>query len=227
MPDKDDLYQRVDAAIVRGETWRAKEILRGNIGLRGYDVDLFERYGRLLFDLGEAMEAGKYLFLSGRRSLEYERAISGYLARFSPKKPEHLYFSFPVSARLSDIDKYPDEVRRKLEGFEFPPNLDGRLYAQRNWREHWAKEKSKHPDPPLRPRAFSPMGRFWWVPSAMWFRRSSESFASKATLKSVPSPGRLETRITVLLSILMTLFLLTCLVVGVWVVVSWLAGLVL
>lgn len=222
MPDMDDLYHRIDVAIERGENWRAKEILRGNIGLHGYDVDLFERYGRFLLDLGEAMEAGKYLFLSGRRLPEYEPVISGYLSRFSQKRPEHLYFSFPVSARLSDIDKYPDEVRRTLEGLDFPLKLDGRLYAQRNWREHWAKENAKRPVRPHVPRVETPLNRFWSKPPVMWFRRSNESFAYKATLKNVPPPGRLETRITVLLSILITLFLLICLVVGVWVVVSWL-----
>ena len=63
MPDGETLYDRVDRAIQRGEVWRAKEILRGNIRVRGYDVDLYEQYGRLLLDIGEMSEAGKYLFL--------------------------------------------------------------------------------------------------------------------------------------------------------------------
>ena len=59
---KHSLYERVDEAIERGEMWRAKEILRGNIGTSSYDSQLYERYGRLLLDLGEMVEAGKYLF---------------------------------------------------------------------------------------------------------------------------------------------------------------------
>ena len=50
---KQNLYQRVDEAIERGETWRAKEMLRGNVGSGSYDSQLYERYGKLLLDLGE------------------------------------------------------------------------------------------------------------------------------------------------------------------------------
>ena len=58
-----ELHRRVDEAIEQGETWRAKEILRGNIGSGSYDSLLYERYGLLLMELGELVEAGKYLVL--------------------------------------------------------------------------------------------------------------------------------------------------------------------
>ncbi|GEM_PF-2206091 len=71
-----DLYERADAAIAAGKLWRAREILQGNIALHGYDQHLFERYGQVLLQLGDAMEAGKYLFLSGDRKHSLASASS-------------------------------------------------------------------------------------------------------------------------------------------------------
>ena len=112
---KQDLYRRVDEALRRGEVWRAKEILRGNIGSGSYDSQLFERYGMLLMDLGELVEAGKYLFLSGHRRPEYNQAIETYLSRHPEDRPEDLYHSFPSAARFREIHRYPLDVRRTLE----------------------------------------------------------------------------------------------------------------
>ena len=121
---KQDLYRRVDEALRRGEVWRAKEILRGNIGSGSYDSKLYERYGTLLMDLGELVEAGKYLFLSGCRSPEYSQAIETYLSRHPENRPEALYHSFPVAARLREIHRYPLEVRRTLEERGLPQHFD-------------------------------------------------------------------------------------------------------
>ena len=215
MPDGETLYDRVDRAIQRGEVWRAKEILRGNIRVRGYDVDLYERYGRLLLDIGEMSEAGKYLFLSGRRSPEYEETVSVYLARHVPY-PEHMYFSFPRAARLNDIDEYPEEVRRTLETFDFPVALDGRLYALRRWREHGAKMRAKQPDPPHPTRVFIPTVSLRWM--TVW-PRSPRGPARVWSWYGIVPASLLEKVITVLVNLLLLGFM----AVGVWVVVEWLA----
>ena len=110
-----ELYERVNAAVQRGQVWRAKELLRGNIGSGSYDSPLYERYGQLLLDLGEAHEAGKYLFLSGRRRPEFDEAIKVYLSRHPQDRPEVLYYSFPSAARFRQISRYPLAVRRVLE----------------------------------------------------------------------------------------------------------------
>ena len=107
----------MDEAVRRGEMWRAKEMLRGNIGSGSYDSELYERYGTLLMELGELVEAGKYLFLSGRRRCEYDKAIETYLSRHPANRPEVLYYSFPSAARFpyQQTSRYPLEVRRTLE----------------------------------------------------------------------------------------------------------------
>ena len=217
MPDGETLYDRVDHAIQRGEIWRAKEILRGNIRVRGYDVELYERYGRLLLNVGEMTEAGKYLFLSGRRSPEYEETISVYLARHVPN-PEHMYFSFPRAARLNDIDEYPEEVRRTLETFDFPVALDGRLYALRRWREHGEKRRAKQPDPPRPTRVFIPTVSFRW--RTVWPNLPREMAQYRSMLTRVRPPGPLEIVVTALINLVLLIFL----AVGVWVVMEWLAG---
>lgn len=72
---------RVQAALSRGELWRAKEILQGAIATLKYDPLLYEQYGLILFQMGDLVEAGKYLFLSGQVKEEYETAINLYLKR--------------------------------------------------------------------------------------------------------------------------------------------------
>ena len=120
-----ELYERVNAALQRGQVWRAKELLRGNIGSGSYDSPLYERYGRLLLDLGEAHEAGKYLFLSGRRRPEFDEAIKVYLSRHPQDRPEVLYYSFPSAARFRQIARYPLAVRRVLEERGLPQYFAG------------------------------------------------------------------------------------------------------
>ena len=120
-----ELYERVNAAVQRGQVWRAKELLRGNIGSGSYDSPLYERYGQLLLDLGEAHEAGKYLFLSGRRRPEFDEAIKVYLSRHPQDRPEVLYYSFPSAARFRQIARYPLAVRRVLEERGLPQYFAG------------------------------------------------------------------------------------------------------
>ncbi len=112
---KDDTFARVDKAIANGSLWKAKEILQGNVSLaHGYRPDFYEKYGQLLLQMGDLIEAGKYLFLSGKRLPNYEEAISLYLKRFSKSNSHTLLFTFPKASRLSKIEDYPKEVQKHL-----------------------------------------------------------------------------------------------------------------
>ncbi len=133
---KQSLYQRVDEAIERGETWRAKEMLRGNVGSGSYDSQLYERYGKLLLDLAELVEAGKYLFLSGRRHPEYDEAIEVYLSRHPESRL--LFYSFPSGARFRELHRYPLEVRRVLEERGLPQYFAD---VERELVERWRRRK--------------------------------------------------------------------------------------
>lgn len=113
-----DYQSRVREEIERGRKWRAKEILRGNLAARGYDLELYEQYGRLLRELGEELEAGKYLFLCGARKEDYLPAIELYLSR-SGRDQALLQSTFPAAARDLRLEYYPQPVRSELENRGF------------------------------------------------------------------------------------------------------------
>jgi hypothetical protein len=115
MATERDILERVEQTLARGEVWRAKEILRGNIGSRGYSPGLYERYGRLLLDVGETYEAGKYLFLSGERRPDYGEAISLYHQRIKKRSPAGILSTFPAGARLDSVSDYPEPLRAELK----------------------------------------------------------------------------------------------------------------
>ena len=81
----EETFRRADAALSQGKPWRAKEIYRGCIGNAFFNAELYERYGRLLEELGDRFEAGRFLFLSGVRKPQYAEAIELYLKRYNGK----------------------------------------------------------------------------------------------------------------------------------------------
>ena len=114
--------ERARAEIDRGRVWRAKEILQGSVRTLGYNLELYEEYGKLLLRMGDAPEAGRYLFLSGARKPEYHEAINLYLAKHG-QSPARLFRSFPQKARLIVLATYPDTVENDLRQRGFPNNL--------------------------------------------------------------------------------------------------------
>ena len=116
MIERRGIYERVDTEVAEGRLWRAKEILQGNIRTLGYDTELFERYGQVLLAMGDVVEAGKYLFLSGEHKPDYHEPIALYLSRHTRKDPRNLLGTFPDVSRLPQLADYPDAVRQTLEG---------------------------------------------------------------------------------------------------------------
>ena len=94
--------------------WRAKEILQGRLAASKYDVVLFEKYGLVLLKMGDLLEAGKYLFLSGVRKPEYCESISIYLERYEKKNINSLFHTFPHAAQASEFTAYPESVIKEL-----------------------------------------------------------------------------------------------------------------
>ncbi len=96
----------VRAALDRGEIWRAKEILFGRLGSSPFTPDHSEQLGLVLLLMHDELEAGRYLFASGRRRPEYVSAIETFLARHGRKTAFELVAALPNKARhlsLSDL----------------------------------------------------------------------------------------------------------------------------
>lgn len=94
-----DVIERAEREISNGNLWRAKEILHKSVGHSGYKSEIYEKLGNVLLQMSDLAEAGKYLFLSGVRKPEYERAIKIFLQQYEGK-PHNLFQPFPRSSFL-------------------------------------------------------------------------------------------------------------------------------
>jgi len=114
--------EKAEKEMVKGNLWRAKEILQGSIPNAGYNCDVFEKLGTVLLTMGDLPEAGRFLFLAGRRKPEYEQAIDIFLGKHD--KSWHVLFqTFPRAAKLSRLSEYPNTVREHLAQLGFPQIL--------------------------------------------------------------------------------------------------------
>lgn len=113
-------FARAESALNRGEIWRAKEILQGTLASQPYHPELYEWYGRVLLEMGDLLDAGKYLFLSGRRDAAYEAPITLFLDRFRDRDAGELVRVLPARAR--DVDRLPPEVVEELAQMGWQPH---------------------------------------------------------------------------------------------------------
>lgn len=127
MWDAGKTLARVDQAMADGELWRAKQILQGCIATKAYLPALYERYGQVLLQMGDTVEAGRHLFLSGSRRPEYEHAIALFRAKHGNVPARQLFASFPRRAKLTRIDDYPDALAHELRALGLPDDLPQHL----------------------------------------------------------------------------------------------------
>ncbi|HXD30397.1 MAG TPA: DUF6584 family protein [Pyrinomonadaceae bacterium] len=124
--------EKAEKELARGNLWRAKEILQSSILHAGYDLALFEMLGTVLLRMGDMHEAGRFLFLSGARKMDYEAAIGIFLERHRKNAPQQFLAAFGKQARLSTLADYPESVRDELIRRGFPENLQdkhGRVFT--------------------------------------------------------------------------------------------------
>ena len=112
----DGLLARIDTEVAAGRLWRAKEIIRGNIANAWPHPKVVERYGQVLLGLGDELEAGKYLWLSGVRTEQYEKSIALFLSRHGRHGKKVLLAQLPKTLRRVEFDQLPAEVQRDLTG---------------------------------------------------------------------------------------------------------------
>ncbi len=115
--------ENAERELAKGNLWRAREILQGSIPNAGYDCELFEKLGTVLLRMGDLPEAGRFLFLSGRREPVYDQAIQIFLWKHRKDLPRDLFATFPRPAKLPTLSEYPDSVRLELIRLGFPEVL--------------------------------------------------------------------------------------------------------
>lgn len=121
------LLTRVENEIAAGRLWRAKEIIRGTIGNAWPDSEVVERYGQILLLMGDDVEAGKYLWLSGVRRGEYDPAIALFLRRHARHGRENLLAQIPKSFRRISLNELPPEIRNGLAEYSIRHSDFGRI----------------------------------------------------------------------------------------------------
>jgi hypothetical protein len=109
-----EILARASREVEAGRAWRAKEILRGRIGSGPMDPDILDAYGLLLDRLGDRFEAGKYLFLSGKRSPDRAPAIELFLQRQANHSRSEIQARFPAAVRTAPFESLPVMVQQEL-----------------------------------------------------------------------------------------------------------------
>jgi len=116
----DRLLAKVEAEISADRLWRAREMLQGSMAIYPTDVRVLESYGRLLDRLGDRVEAGKYLFLSGVRGADVDDAISLFISRHGKGHLNSLMNQFPREAKRAGLAAFPATVKVELEALGLP-----------------------------------------------------------------------------------------------------------
>ncbi|OAE46948.1 hypothetical protein A7J57_12820 [Agrobacterium tumefaciens] len=92
-------FEPVDKAISERKLWRAKEILQGRLSHPEVDLALFQKYGEVLLDMNDLVEAGRMLFCSGAREERFREAIDIFLSRNNRREPQRFLAQLPSSIR--------------------------------------------------------------------------------------------------------------------------------
>ena len=122
---------RVAEAIGKGQLWRAKEILSGRVGTSPFDAELYEQFGILLLRMGDDVQAGRFLFLSGKRRPEYQPAIDLFLRKHAHGGRGDVFAAFPSQVRRRPWSELPAQVRQELEALRFgTPGAGGPVWGK-------------------------------------------------------------------------------------------------
>lgn len=126
---KRPVIERAAEEAAGGRLWRAKELLSGRISSGGYSPEAFAAYGRVLADMHDSKEAGKFLFLSGMATNDERELVELFLSDVRGKSWQHVLSRFPSSARRISVSEFPERVQSELKGFGVPDRLRNKPLA--------------------------------------------------------------------------------------------------
>lgn len=75
---------------------------------------MHEALGIVLLEMGDKIEAGRFLFISGGRNEKYQSAIEAFLNRFANSSAHQLHSSLPSRARAMQFSELPAPVQSEL-----------------------------------------------------------------------------------------------------------------
>lgn len=121
------------ALLAAGEGQLALKLLTGSAYGAGYDLDYCELLGKALLECGQLENAGRFLFLSGSRTPNYQEAIKCFLARHhDPRNFRQLHSQFPMRMRvLWKLSQFPEPVREELRKLGFPEDIQSFFVERR------------------------------------------------------------------------------------------------
>lgn len=122
MKSSDEIVERVRRELASGRAWRAKEILAGHIAGGRIEDEILEEYGRVLDSLGDRVEGGKYLFLSGTRSEQYLPSIELFKTRHGRRRGRDLVAQFPSAFRRQTFERIDPALRDELIALGVTPD---------------------------------------------------------------------------------------------------------
>lgn len=92
-------FESIDQAISEQKLWRTKEILQGRLSHPEVDLALLQKYGEVLLEMNDLIEAGRMLFCSGARDERFREAIDIFLSRNDRREPQRFLARLPSSMR--------------------------------------------------------------------------------------------------------------------------------
>jgi hypothetical protein len=136
---KPTTLEKMNAEIAAGRPWRAKEIARGHIAAGWPGPIVSERFGQLLDQLGDRVEAGKFLFLSGARKDEYREAIGTFLTRYKDSGADNFLAQLPRTFRRQKFVDLPPELQNELRAIGIKESAFGLTdrYSATSHRTSW------------------------------------------------------------------------------------------
>lgn len=91
--------ETVNQAISEKKLWRAKEILQGHLRNPEVNLEMLQKYGEVLLEMNDLIEAGRMLFCAGARGERFSEAIEIFLSRNSRREPQRFLATLPSAIR--------------------------------------------------------------------------------------------------------------------------------
>ncbi|MBK8000227.1 MAG: hypothetical protein IPK15_16270 [Verrucomicrobia bacterium] len=96
----------------------------------GYSPEIYAAYGRILAEMHDSKEAGKFLFLSGLATQEEESLTGLFIDSVRGRPWQQVLSCFPRTALKDALTDYPERVRVELKALGYPDEIGKQSLGQ-------------------------------------------------------------------------------------------------